>query len=173
MFCRKNPEKIVAMASWLILGGVLPLSVALVAQFGFNLPPCHFCLLQRYPYLVVIAAGIGCLVFERMNLKWRLCVAFGIMALLATAILGLIHSGIESGYLHYTGGCVAQSGAGQSLDDLRAAINAAPLVACNNPLARIAGLTMAGWNVVWAVSVMFLVALQSRFERKRYANLYH
>ena len=42
------------MASILILGALLPLAAALVAQFGFGLHPCHFCLLQRYPYLVAL-----------------------------------------------------------------------------------------------------------------------
>ena len=59
MLCRThNPDKIIAMASILILGGVIPLAGALVSQYGFGFHPCHFCLLQRYPYLVVIAAGV-------------------------------------------------------------------------------------------------------------------
>ena len=170
MFCgRKHPEKIVAMASWLILGGVLPLCVALVAQYGFELPPCHFCLLQRYPYLVVIAAGALCLVFKRMGLAWRVCVAVGVCALLVTGTLGLIHSGIESGLLHYEGGCVAAAPTDNSLEALRASITAAPLVSCNNVMAEFAGLSMAGWNSIWALLVTLLIFGQQRAERKRHA----
>ena len=167
MFKRRTPpEKIVAMASILLLGGALPLSAALIAQFGFQLPPCHFCLLQRYPYLLVMLCGALLLVLPRMGLRWRAAVALGIYGLLATAALGLIHTGIENGTLHYTGGCVAQTVAGQSLEALRAQIAGAPIVACDNPMVQFAGLTMATWNSLWAGFVILLIALQYRFERR-------
>lgn len=168
-FCRtKNPDKIVAMASILILGGALPLMGAIIAQFGFGLAPCHFCLLQRYPYLVVIAAGFASLLVKRGGLRWRFCVAIGIMGLLATGTLGLIHSGIETGFFHYSGGCVADASANQSLDALRASIANAPLVSCDQPMVEWAGLSMASWNAVWAAFVILLTALQYRFDRNRY-----
>ena len=167
--CRtKNPDKIIAMASILVLGGVLPLMVAFVAQFGFYLAPCHFCLLQRYPYGVVVAAGVLSLLVERGSLRWRLCVAIGMCGLLATGTLGLIHSGIESGWIHYVGGCVAAPLADASIDTLRAAIANAPLVACDQAMVYVLGLSMASWNVLWAMFVLLLVALQYRFDVSRY-----
>lgn len=168
---RKNPDgrasNPIAMSSLLILGGVVPLAVALVAQFGFGLHPCHFCLLERYPYLLVILAGIGTLLTPRMSLGWRLSVALGIMGWLATGLLSLVHSGIEQGWLHYVGGCVAQAAAGDSLEALRAQIAAAPLVACNEITAAFLGLSMATWNAVAAFALIALALLQMRFERKR------
>ena len=169
LFCRtRNPDKIVAMASILMLGAALPLMGAIIAQFGFGLAPCHFCLLQRYPYLVVFAAGGLSLLVERGGLRWRFCVAIGIMGLLVTGTLGVIHSGIESGWIHYTGGCVAASTADHSIDALRASIASAPLVACDQPMVEFLGLTMASWNALWAAFVIFLIALQYRFDKRRY-----
>ncbi len=165
--CKKNPDKIVAMASLLILGGVVPLAVALVAQFGFGLHPCHFCLLERYPYLLPIVAGIGTLLTPRMSLVWRLCVAVGIMGWLATGLLGLVHSGIEQGWLHYTGGCVVQAATDHSIEALRAQILAAPIVACNDITAAFLGLSMATWNAVGAFALIALALLQMRFEHQR------
>lgn len=166
--CHKNPEKIVAMASILVLGGVLPLAGALLSQFGFGFHPCHFCLLQRYPYLVVIAAGALSLLVQRGALLWRVLVAVAILALLTTATLGLIHTGIETKFLAYQGGCVAQAPADGSLEALRAAIASAPLVACDEATAVLLGLSMATWNVLWAAAVLVLIALQYRFDRRRY-----
>lgn len=168
--CRKNSDKIVAMASLLILGGVLPLAGAYMAQMAFGLKPCHFCMLQRYPYLLVILAGFVTLIVPRMGLRWRAAVAFGILGLLATGLLGAIHTGIESGLLQYKGGCVAQAATGQSLDAIRAAIFSAPLVSCNDVSAQFLGLSMAGWNVLWAVFILLLIALQYRFEYRRYVR---
>jgi disulfide bond formation protein DsbB len=163
-------SKIVAMASILILGGVIPLAGALLSQFGFGFRPCHFCLLQRYPYVVVIAAGVLSLLVARGGVPWRLLVAVAIYALLVTATLGLIHTGIEGKWLTYTGGCVAQTPADASLEALRAAIASAPLVACDQATAVILGLSMATWNVLWALFVVLLIGLQYRFEWRRYVG---
>ncbi len=167
--CKKDPEKIVAMASILILGGVIPLAGALLSQFGFGFHPCHFCLLQRYPYVVVITAGVLSLLVKRGGLPWRFLVAIAIYALLTTATLGLIHTGIETKFLTYTGGCVAQAAVDGSLEALRAAIASAPLVACDQATAVLFGISMATWNVLWAGFVLLLIALQYRFDWRRYA----
>jgi len=168
--CNTDPEKIVAMASILILGGVLPLTGALVSQYAFGLHPCHFCLLQRYPYLVTIAMGVLLLLLPRMGLKWRFALALGILATAASGVLGLIHTGIERGWLQYSGGCVADMAGGKSIEDIRNAILNAPIVACNEVTASFAGLSMASWNAVWAACVILLIALQYRFEWRRYAR---
>ncbi len=169
-YCKKNPDTIESMASILILGGVIPLAIALVSQFGFGFRPCHFCLLQRYPYTIVIAAGALSLLVARGGLKWRVLIAIGIYALLATAALGIIHTGIEEQLLTYTGGCVAQAPADGSLEALRATIAAAPLVACDQATAVFLGISMATWNVLWAGFVLILIALQYRFDRRRYVS---
>lgn len=168
--CKKNPDKIVAMASILILGGVIPLAGALISQYGFGARPCHFCLLQRYPYLVVIAAGVLSLLVRRGALLWRVLVALSIYALIATSILGMVHTGIENKWLHYSGGCVSQAPAGDSLEALKASILAAPIVACDEASVVVLGLSMASWNVLWAWAVIALIALQYRCDRRRYVS---
>ena len=142
--------------------------MALVAQFGFGLHPCHFCLLQRYPYLLAGAMGGLSLLLPRGSLGWRMVVALGLCAFLATATLGMIHSGIEQGWLHYTGGCVAEQPTDTSLAALRAAIAQAPVVPCNEIAASFLGLSMAVWNVGWAWLMFVLGIAQARFDRRRY-----
>lgn len=150
------------MASLLILGGFVPLAGAVLAQYVLHLPPCHFCMLQRYPYVLVILCGVASLLVPRLSLRWRLAVAFGLMGWLATGLLGLIHTGIERGVLKYTGGCVAASS--PSLE----AILAAPLVACDAVMAGFAGLSMASWNSLFAATMIVLAALQYRHDWKQY-----
>lgn len=168
--CKTDPDKIESMASILILGGVIALASALVAQFGFGYHPCHFCLLERYPYGVVIAMGVASLLVKRGGLPWRFMIAIAIYALLVTLTLGLIHSGIELKWLAYVGGCVAQAPADGSLEALRAAITAAPFVACDEASLVFMGLSMATWNVLWAGFVLVLIGLQYRFDWRRYVS---
>ena len=174
MFTSKtDPDNIESMASILILGGVIPLVGALLSQFGFGLHPCHFCLLQRYPYVFVILVGALSLLVTRGGLPWRFLVALGIIGLLATATLGVIHTGIEMKLLTYVGGCVAQSATDGSLEALRASILAAPQVPCDEATAVFFGLSMATWNVLWVGFVLLLVALQYRFDWRRYVRAHH
>lgn len=167
---RTHPDKIEGMASWLILGGAIPLAVAVIAQYAFYLAPCHFCILERYPYGWLILMGVLSLATARGGLRWRMLVALGFCGLLATGVLGLVHTGIEEGVLQYKGGCVAQAPTDASLAALRAAIAAAPLVSCDTPMVRVLGLSMASWNSVWAAGIALIMALQYRFDRRRYAQ---
>jgi disulfide bond formation protein DsbB len=168
--CRKDSEKIVAMASILILGGAIPLAGAIVAQYGFHLHPCHFCLLERYPYVVAMLLGALTLLVERGDVAWRILAVLGIYALLTTAILGIVHTGIERHLLAYTGGCVAQEPADHSLEALKAAIESAPIVACDQAAVSFLGLSMATWNTLWAFFVIALAMGQFRFDRRRYVS---
>lgn len=159
--CKRNPDKkIECMASLLILGGVVPLAFAITAQYGFNLPPCHFCILQRWPYVLVALCGVASLLVPRLSLRWRFAVALGIFGWLATAALGLIHTGIETKFLKYEGGCVAS--AEVSLE----AILGSPLVSCDAVMAAFGGLSMASWNSLFALGMIVLTVLQYRFERR-------
>lgn len=134
----------------LLLGGLTPLLVAWVAQYAFNLPPCEFCLLQRWPYALPILGAALAYYSATGSLRWRFGVAIGIMGWLATGVLGLAHSGIETGFLKYTGGCVA------SADTSIESILASPLVSCDAVMAEWFGLSMASWNSLFAFAMVAL-----------------
>lgn len=170
MFRRDPNKKIESMASILILGGVLPLCVALVGQHAFALFPCHFCLLQRYPYLVAIAVGALSLFVPRLGRAWKLLVLIGALSFLGTAAIGAYHTGIERGWVEYKGGCVADASGAGSIEDLRTQILGAPKVSCADASAMFAGLSMASWNVFFALSMLALLIGQYRFERKRHGQ---
>lgn len=156
------------MASILILGGVVPLCVAITSQYALGMFPCHFCLLQRYPYGVAIVAGIVSLLVKPMGAAWKICVLVGALAFLTTGALGAYHTGIERGWVNYTGGCVADTSAAGSIDELRDQILNAPRVSCADASAMFAGLSMASWNVLFALFMLALLIGQYRFERRHH-----
>ena len=141
----------------LLAGGVLPLAFALVAQFGFGLPPCHFCMLQRYPYLVVALCGVLLLRYPDQR---YLLTALAIIGWLTTAGFGAYHTGVERGWVTYGGGCVTDTKPAASLDELREQIAQAPQVSCSDTMASFLGLSMATWNSVtalgWVVLTLYI-----------------
>src|SRR5215831_19486716 len=78
-----------------LIGSGLLLGGAYYFQYVEGLAPCDLCLLQRYPHMVVIAAGlaaVACFAAPRVALVLTIV---AILALLATAAIGVYHAGVE------------------------------------------------------------------------------
>ncbi len=145
------PHNRLAIPLLLLFGGVFPLGFALFTQYGLGLPPCHYCLLQRYPYALPILAGLLAWL-PALAPRLRLLLLVGMLGWCATAAIGLYHVGIEQGWIIEQGGCSASALTG-SVEDIRAQIMGAPIVACNNSIASFLGLSMAAWNVIGALGL--------------------
>jgi disulfide bond formation protein DsbB len=142
---------------------VVTLGAVFVSQYGFGLAPCELCLWQRWPYGVAILAGLAALALPR----WRapLLVLAG-LSFLATGGIGAFHAGVEwkwwQGLTSCGGGPTATT-----LEDLRAQLMAAPVVRCDEAAIRVLGLSMAGWNALWAAALAafaFLAAGRAKTE---------
>ena len=102
--------------------------------------PCELCLLQRWAYYVVVPASLLVAYFNPPWIKSALLVIG--LALVASAIFGAYHSGVE--WKFWAGPQSCSSGSiSDGLPDL-----GKPAVLCNEAAIRIAGLSLAGWNAV-------------------------
>lgn len=141
------------VSGWVAIASLGPLAVALVAQYGWGLRPCHFCLLARVPYLFpAVAFALLCVTRHAM---WRkLWVALAVLGWLLSAAISTAHVGIEQHWWRSgESGCsLLGSRISDDLQALRARILSGTLVACDQPAAEFLGLSMAAWNVVAALS---------------------
>ena len=64
----------------IVVGALLAIAVALVSQYGFNLQPCPWCVLQRL--LFVMIALVGALGLPRRMRRYRLLIG-GLVLILA------------------------------------------------------------------------------------------
>jgi disulfide bond formation protein DsbB len=122
------------------------LLAALGLQYLGGLAPCHLCVLQRWPYVVLVALGL-------VGWRWqpRLVLGLSIVALLAGAGLAAYHFGIEQGWWALPESCVA-GGSAQSLEELKRMLaEAAPT--CDQVRFTLLGLTLAGWNFLTSVAL--------------------
>lgn len=125
---------------------------ALVAQFGFDLQPCVLCIWQRWPYGAAIALGLAAWPLRRRPAAWIGLTALSVLAVLTSGGIGAFHVGVEQGWWQGTSGCGATGGI-DDLATLRAQILAAPIVRCDEVAASLFGISMAGWNVLFALGV--------------------
>lgn len=137
---------------------VFTLGVAFVSQYGFGLAPCELCLWQRWPYGAAILFGLAALLLPRWRSALLVLVA---LSFLATGGIGVFHAGVEwkwwQGLTSCGGGPTATT-----LEDLRAQIMAAPVVRCDEAAIRVLGLSMAGWNAIWAAVLALVAFLAAR-----------
>jgi disulfide bond formation protein DsbB len=134
------------------LAAAAALAVALASEHWGGLAPCELCLWQRWPYWAAVAAGTAALALPRAALPLAVLVA---TLFLGNAALAAFHAGVEWGFWPSPlPGCGAGvTGAAGSVEELMARIAAAPIVRCDQPAIVVAGLSMAGWNAVYALAV--------------------
>lgn len=140
------------------LAAAAALAVAYGSQYWGGLPPCPLCLWQRWPYWAAIGIGLVALA-----LPVRLVPAA--LAALAVLFLGnggiaALHAGVEWGFWPSpVPECVIEAGApAGSADDLLRTLRPLPAIPCDEAAIRVLGLSMAGWNAVYALAVGVLLA---------------
>lgn len=103
-------------------------------------PPCELCLLQRWAYYASIPFA---LLLGLLQPRWIKPGLFLLgLVLLANAVFGVYHSGVEWKWWEGPATCSGGAFSG-GLPDL-----SKPGVMCNEAAIRILGLSLAGWNAV-------------------------
>lgn len=138
---------------FLLVSAALLLTVYLFQHLG-GLQPCPLCVAQRYPHFAVLGLSVAAVFASRRSPPlYAVFVAVIALAFLVGAGYAAFHVGVEGGY--FGSGCAA-TGPASSIEDLRARLEAAPLVRCDEVAWTLFGVSMAGWNGI--VSVVLGIA---------------
>ena len=156
-------------ALFAVLAAAAALGVALGSEHWGGLVPCALCLLERWPYRIVIGLGLLALVLPRR--AGRAVLMLAVLALLAGAVLAGVHVGVEWGWWpsplpecaapHFVPGTIAQR---------LAAMPARPSKPCDAPTYLIPWLpvSMTAMNLIYAlVSAVILGASLPDGRRRR------
>ena len=136
----------------------------LLGAFAFQAAghaPCRMCLWQRWPHWVAIAAGLAAwAVSDRAapSLRagaLRAIAGVGLLAALATAGLGVFHTGVERGWWEGPASCTGSGLGGLSGEDLLS-LEGAAVVMCDEVAWSFAGLSMASWNALASLGLAAL-----------------
>lgn len=122
----------------------LSLAGAFTAQYGFDLHPCHLCLLQRIPFAVCIALGLLILVWKSYRLP---LIALAGLSFLTNAGIAFYHSGVERKWWEGLSGCSTPDMSG-SIEDLIKRIQETNVARCDEIPWSLFGLSMANYNVL-------------------------
>jgi disulfide bond formation protein DsbB len=158
---RNHSARTIALLS--ALGGAFALGMGYVAEIWGGLVPCALCLLERWPYRLVILLGI-CAALARGGLA-RLLLLLVSLCLLADAGLAAIHVGVEFQWWRSPlPECSAPRLVSGSITERLASMPALPAKPCDDPSFLIPGLplSMAGMNLLYALALAIFVAIWLR-----------
>lgn len=141
--------------AYAIGGGVLLLAAAaILTALAFEhlggYRPCPLCLEQRYAYYASIPLLFAALVLVTMEKPGAAAALFSLVALafLANAGLAGYHAGVEWKYFAGPSDCAGTAGPAANVNDLFSGLERETGVRCDEPALVVAGLSMAGWNVI-------------------------
>lgn len=129
-------------------GSAALLTGAFVFQ-ALGYPPCHLCLLQRWPHLAALIVGALALWQGWRWLPWAGAAAAGLSGLIA-----IYHTGVERRWWAGPDSCTSQRVEGLTPEELLNHIMAAPLVRCDEPAWMLFGLSMASWNAILSFALV-------------------
>jgi len=152
-----------------LVGAVLAgagLGVALASESFAGLVPCALCLVERWPYRAAILLGALALASPRGA---RLMVGLTALAMLAAAVLGGVHVGVEAGWWPSPlPECAAPVLGGGTMAERLARMPARPAKPCDEPTYLIPAipLSMASMNMIFATALALGLAVAIVRERR-------
>jgi disulfide bond formation protein DsbB len=144
------------LALLVIAAGALALGTAFFAQFVGGLAPCELCLWQRYPYGVAMGLGVLALLAAPSPPAARIMLALAGIAILVSAGIAAFHVGVEHHWWAGLPSCTGAIDLGASTADLTRQLMEAPPVRCDAVPWSFLGISIAGYNFLFATVVGLL-----------------
>jgi disulfide bond formation protein DsbB len=140
--------------------GVLSLGAAFGSQYLGGLQPCPLCIYQRYPYGVVIALGVLLALFSRQRRLAVLITILAALALFVDAGIAAFHVGVEQQWWEGLKACEGTiDPTNMTVEELANALKQAPVVDCRKPAFVMFGISMAGYNFLYATVVGIIASI--------------
>lgn len=155
---RTPPPRVTAVLT--ALAAVAAIGFAFAFEIWGGLVPCPLCLVERWPYRVVIVIGLLAAIAPRAMVRPLLIAA--IVCLLADAAIAAVHVGVE---FHWWPSplpeCAAPRFSGGSIADRLASMPSRPSKPCDEPtfLIPFVPVSFAGLNLLYALALSLGVAI--------------
>lgn len=142
----------------LFILSILPLSIAYISQYFFNLQPCDLCIYQRIPFFIILFLSIFSIFFIKNQKTSNFIKYFSIFLFFINIILSFYHIGVEKEFFQMPESC---SGINfnnfSNSDKLLDEIMSKSAVKCNEPAFEIFGVSMAGMNFIYCILSIILI----------------
>jgi disulfide bond formation protein DsbB len=148
---------LIAAASIAILAAVWILQ-------GMGYAPCELCLTQRYAFYAAIPLALLTAFLAGRSVHGLARIGFALLTILfvGSAVLAAYHAGVEYHWWPGPTACTGGLTGSLNVNDLVNTLNSVKVVRCDEVQLRVAGLSLAGWNVVASIVLAAYAALAAR-----------
>ncbi len=138
------------IAALILAASLGALAAALVAETVFELAPCPLCIYQRWPYVATaLLAALAMATAARG--RWpALFIGLAGLVFAGESVLAFYHVGVEQGWFEGLAACAGAGETPATLEALRAQLLEGPPPRCDEPAWMLFGISMAGYNVIYA-----------------------
>jgi len=137
-------------------------------EFVLGWKPCELCLLQRYPYFIIIIMSIAFMVakIKNININSKLAIVLILAPIFTGLLTAVYHFGVENSYWRNISACSDQlSKIDVNTDNLLSGLNEIK-PKCSDPV-KIFGLSISGYNILSNILMMvFLFVGWTKFRQK-------
>ena len=141
-----------------VLAASLAVAVgALLFQYVGGLQPCELCLAERWPYYGAIAVAALALATGAPRAVWW--VALLALIFLGSAGLAAYHVGVEQHWIAGPTACTGGASGAKSAEELMKFLSEQQPTRCDEVQWSLAGLSLAGWNLVISLVLLAVAGL--------------
>lgn len=137
------------IAALILAASLGALASAMIAETVLELAPCPLCIYQRWPY--VATALLAALAMATRGRWPALLIGLGCLVFAGESVLAFYHAGVEQGWFEGLAACAGAGETPATLEALRAQLlEGPPPPRCDQPAWTLFGISMAGYNVIYA-----------------------
>jgi disulfide bond formation protein DsbB len=157
------PPSLARRALAILLATLATLAAVWILQ-GLGYQPCELCLTERIAFYVgaPLAALTALLASRSAHALARAGFALLALIFLANAALAAYHAGVEYHWWPGPTACTGGLNGPVSVNDLMKDLNSVRIVNCDEVQLRIAGLSLAGWDVAASAALAIYAAFAAR-----------
>ncbi len=162
---RPPPRTLAILAA---LAAAVALGFAYALEVWGELPPCALCLVERWPYRIVIVLGLLAALAPSRLVRFILVLA--IVCLLADAAIAAVHVGVEfKWWPSPLPECAAPRFSSGSIAERLASMPARPAKPCDEPtfLIPFVPVSLAAMNMLYALAFSAALAIGMSARRRR------
>jgi disulfide bond formation protein DsbB len=141
----------------ILIASLASLAVAFASQYWGGLDPCVLCIYQRYPYGVAAALGIAGILVAGRPAWLRGVLLLAALVFFVDAGIAAYHVGVEQHWWQGTAECGSTLDLTLSPEELKKQLMNQPVVRCDEVAWSLFGISMAGYNFLYALALGFVM----------------